>query len=176
MTGETGLMAYSGEQMRKRNRSDSYQHKIVEISVDPMLLNEFPLAESLGSQLNLSKYSERFDELREELLQQVVGIINSGLTQRQAQVVTLRLEGKTQIQIAEELGIHQTTVHKTLMGNIDYTNNKKCYGGAIKKLKKLCAKKEEIQEILEEMESLRAREGDIMDIHRSRFDEGFGEE
>jgi len=117
-----------------------------------VLLNEFPLAESLGSQLKLSKYSERFDELREELLQEVLDIIDAGLTTRQAQVVTLRLEGKTQTQIGQELGINQTTVHKTLMGNIDYANNKKCYGGAIKKLKKLCSKSSEIQEILEEME------------------------
>ena len=158
---------------RKRNKSDSYQHKIVEISVDPMLLNEFPLAESLGSQLNMSKYSERFDELREQLLQEVIAVINSGLTKRQAQVVTLRLEGKTQIQIAEELGIHQTTVHKTLMGNIDYANNRKCYGGAIKKLKKLCAKKSEIQDILDEMETLRAKDYNTADIYKTQFDEGF---
>ena len=158
---------------RRKNKSDSYQHKIVEISVDPVLLNEFPLAESLGSQLKLSKYSERFDELRDELLQEVLAIIDTGLTPRQAQVVTLRLEGKTQTQIAEELGIHQTTVHKTLMGNIDYANDKKCYGGAIKKLKKLCAKSPEIQEILEEMDTLRARDYDPMDIYKPQFDEGF---
>lgn len=158
--------------MRRKNKSDVYQHKIVEISVDPVLLNEFPLAESLGSQLKLSKYSERFDELRDELLQEVLHIVNTGLTSRQAQVVTLRLEGKTQIQIAEELGIHQTTVHKTLMGNIDYANNKKCYGGAIKKLQKLCYKNTEIQEILDEMEELRAKDNDPIDIYKTRFDEG----
>lgn len=158
---------------RRKNKSDSYQHKIVEISVDPVLLNEFPLAESLSSQLKLSKYSEKFDELRDELLQEVLEIINTGLTSRQAQVVTLRLEGKTQIQIAEELGIHQTTVHKTLMGNIDYANNKKCYGGAIKKLKKLCSKSSEIQNILEEMETLRATDYDPMSIYQPSFDEGF---
>lgn len=156
---------------RRKNRSDSYQHKIVEISVDPVILNEFPLAESLGAQLNLAKYSERFDELREDLFQAVLEIINTGLTPRQAQVVSLRLEGKTQIQIAGQLKIHQTTVHKLLMGNIDYANGKKRYGGAIKKLRKLCGKDERIQEILDEMEELRAR--DPMDVERSRFDEGF---
>jgi predicted transcriptional regulator len=160
--------------MRKKNKSDSYQHKIVEISVDPSILSEFPLAESLGSQLNLSKHSERFDELRDSLLNRVLFVINCGLTGRQAQVITLRLEGKTQIQIAEELGIHQTTVHKTLMGNIDYANNKKCYGGAIKKLRKLCNKDVEIQVILEEMESIRAKDGGEYTVYKSRFDEGFG--
>ena len=161
--------------MKRRNKSDSYQHKIVEISVDPVLLNEFPLIESLGSQLNLSRYSEKFDELREELLKEVMEIINVGLTYRQAQVISLRLDGKTQTQIAEELGIHQTTVHKTLRGNIDYANDKKCYGGAIKKLRKLCNKSPEIQEILEEMDNLRAKNMDI-NFRKPKFDEGFDDD
>lgn len=160
--------------MRKKNKSDSYQHKIVEISVDPSILSEFPLAESLGSQLNLSRHSERFDELRENLFQRVLFLISSELTDRQAQVITLRLMGRTQIQIAEELKIHQTTVHKTLMGNIDYANNKKCYGGAIKKLRKLCNKDIAIRVILEEMESIRAKDGGEYTVYKPRFDEGFG--
>lgn len=140
---------------KKRNKSDSYQYKIVEISVDPNVMNEFALIESLGSQLNLSKYSERFDELREKLLEKVTQLIETKLTQRQSEVILLRLQGKTQIQIADELGIHQTTVHKLLSGNIDYANGKKRYGGAIKKLQKLCNKDKEIQEILDEMEELK---------------------
>ena len=157
---------------RRRNKSDSYQYKIVEISVDPVVLGEFPFVESLGFQLNLAKYSEKFEDLRSQLLQEVLRIVSESLTKRQAEVVTLRLEGKTQIQIAEQLGIHQTTVHKLLMGNIDYANGKKRYGGAIKKLKKICAKDEIVQEILIEMDSLRAR--DPMDFDdNSRWDEGF---
>jgi predicted XRE-type DNA-binding protein len=143
---------------RKRNKSDSYQYKIVEITVDPTIMNDFPLMDSLGSQLNLAKYSERFYELRQQLMKEVLRIINTNLTERQCEVVTLRLQGKTQIQIAEQLGIHQTTVHKLLMGNIDYANGKKRYGGAIKKLKKICYKDEKILEILGEMESVRAKD------------------
>lgn len=148
---EVSLMA------RKKNKSDSYQYKIVEVAVDPTVLNDFPYVESLGSQLNLSKYSEEFHELRRKLMKEVLRIIKSSLTKRQCEVVMLRLEGKTQIQIADQLGIHQTTVHKLLMGNIDYANGKKRYGGAIKKLKKLCAKDERILEILDSMEELRAK-------------------
>jgi DNA-binding CsgD family transcriptional regulator len=142
----------------KKNKSDSYQWKIVEIPIDPAILNDFQLAEGLGAQLNLASYSERFYELRQELMVEVMRIINTDLTARQAQVVTLRLNGKTQIQIAEQLNIHQTTVHKLLMGNIDYTNGKKRYGGAIKKLTKICFKDEKILGILAEMEELRAKD------------------
>lgn len=143
---------------RKKNKSDSYQHKIVEITVDPVILNDFPIYNGLGAQLNLAMYSEEFYELRQKLMDEVLRIIKTNLTKRQAEVVLLRLEGKTQIQIAEELNIHQTTVHKLLMGNIDYANNKKRYGGAIKKLKKICAKDEKILDILYQMEELRNRE------------------
>ena len=142
----------------RKNKSDSYQWKIVEIPIDPTILNDFQLAEGLGAQLNLSSYSERFYELRQELMVEVLRIIQTNLTERQAEVVTLRLEGKTQIQIAEQLSIHQTTVHKLLMGNIDYANGKKRYGGAIKKLTKICFKDEKILSILTEMEELRAKD------------------
>ena len=158
--------------MKKKNKSDSYQYKIVEISVDPAILGEFPLAESLGFQLNLSRHSEMFDKLRERLMREVLRIINTSLTTRQSEVVTLRLQGKTQIQIAEELGVHQTTVHKLLSGNIDYANGKKRYGGAIKKLQKLCAKDETVLEILKNMEDLRT--SDPLDLEfDSNWDEDF---
>ena len=143
---------------KKRNRSDSYQYKIVEIAVDPNVLNDFPLMDGLGSQLNLAKYSEKFYDLRQQLMKEVLRIISTNLTQRQCEVVTLRLQGKTQIQIADQLGIHQTTVHKLLMGNIDYANGKKRYGGAIKKLKKICAKDEKVLKILKEMDNVRAKD------------------
>jgi len=143
---------------RRRNKSDSYQYKIVEIAVDPNVMNDLPFMDSLGSQLNLAKYSERFYELRQQLLKEVLRIIKTDLTERQCEVVTLRLQGLTQIQIAEQLGIHQTTVHKLLMGNIDYANGKKRYGGAIKKLKKICYKDEKVLKILEEMDDIRAKD------------------
>ena len=64
----------------------------------------------------------------------------------------LRLEGKTQNDIAEHLGITQSAVHKALHGNIDYKNNKKRYGGVYKKIKKICMKNEKVQLLLSEIE------------------------
>lgn len=143
---------------RKKNKSSVYQHKIVEISVDPSVLNDFDLDTGLGAQVNLAMYSEEFYNLRQQLINEVMRIIDTNLTKRQAEVIKLRLEGKTQIQIAEELQIHQTTVHKLLSGNIDYKNGQKRYGGAIKKLKKICAKDKAVMDILEKMEEFKNRE------------------
>ncbi|MFA5048448.1 MAG: LuxR C-terminal-related transcriptional regulator [Patescibacteria group bacterium] len=143
---------------QKKNKSDSYQYKIVEITIDPVILNDFPLDTGLGAQVNLATYSEEFYDLQKQLINEVMRIIDYNLTRRQAEVVRLRLEGKTQIQIAEQLGIHQTTVHKLLMGNIDYTNGRKRYGGAIKKLKKICARDTKIINILQQIEDFKSKE------------------
>jgi len=151
-------MSTEVEMTKKKNKSDSYQYKIVEITVDPVILNDFAVNNGLGAQLNIAKYSEEFYELKEELMMEIYKVIKSSLTDRQAEVIGLRLKGNTQIQIAEELGIHQTTVHKLLSGNIDYANGKKRYGGAIKKLKKHCAKNPIILEILQKMDDLKKSE------------------
>jgi DNA-binding CsgD family transcriptional regulator len=58
------------------------------------------------------------------------------LTTRQKQVFKLFLEGLTQERISDKYDLSQTTIHKTLRGNIDYGNNGKRYGGLFKKLKR----------------------------------------
>lgn len=140
---------------RKKNKSDSYQHKIVEISVDPFMLSDFPMTNGLGAQLNLAKHSEEFHELKEKLIEEIHRIIHENLTTRQAEVILLRLQGKTQMEIADKLHIHQTTVHKLISGNLDYKHDRKRYGGAIKKIKKICEQDKKIQEILENIRELK---------------------
>lgn len=140
---------------RKKNKSDSYQHKIVEISVDPFLLSDFPMNNGLGAQLNLAKYSEEFHELKDNLMKEIYRIINENLTPHQAEVVLLRLKGLTQIQIAEQLQVHQTTIHKCLSGNLDYNHGKKRYGGALKKIKKICDKDAKVLKLLEKINDLK---------------------
>jgi DNA-binding CsgD family transcriptional regulator len=139
----------------KKNKSDAYQYKIIEISVDPLILNDFANNEGLGNKINHLRYSEEFCELRQKLIEELHRIIDKDLTKRQAEVLGLRLKNLTQTEIAESLGIHQTTVHKLLNGNIDYVNGKKRYGGAMKKLKKICMTNELIISILERMDELR---------------------
>jgi hypothetical protein len=92
----------------------------------------------LGIEENLHCY--RFEL---ENVDQILRIIDEKLTQKQKDVIKLRLKGFTQFYIGTLLNRHQTTVHKILNGNVDYKNSKKSnvkkrYGGIIKKLKKLC--------------------------------------
>ena len=142
----------------KKNKSDSYQHVIVEITVDPFILNDFSIDSGLGAQVNIAMFSEEFFDLRQKLIAEVIRIVKTSLTKRQAEVMLLRLEGKTQMQIAEQLHIHQTTIHKILSGNLDYNNGKKRYGGAIKKLKNICAKDGKVLNILQKMDDLKNKE------------------
>lgn len=127
-------------------------HTYVEISIDPHLLNNFANEEGMGAFLLSHACSEEFQKLKIDLLQEVMGIIDNCLTDKQKEVMKMTyLEGKTQNEISNELGKHQTTIHKILQGNIDYNNHKKRYGGALKKIRKLCLSNEKIQSILLKM-------------------------
>lgn len=95
--------------------------------------------------------NETLYELRDQLKARLWEIIDSGLTHRQQEVVKLSILGYTQNEIAKKLGINQTSVHKVIRGNIDYKNGRKRYGGAYKKIIKLCQADERIQEILLEI-------------------------
>jgi len=59
------------------------------------------------------------------------------------------------MEVADSLGLCQTTIHKILKGNIDYSNGGKRYGGALKKLRKLCSSDPDILEITTRMSQLR---------------------
>lgn len=145
---------------RKRNKSDSYQYRIVEIPIDPQMISEVASDDTFGAQLRDMGYSEEIAELRQQLIAEVRRLINTVLTDRQSEVMNLRLEGRTQVEIAGMLGLCQPTIHKTIHGNIDYGNNEARYGGALKKLRKMCAKDERVLEILGQIAEVRAREAE----------------
>jgi predicted DNA-binding protein YlxM (UPF0122 family) len=127
-------------------------HNYVEISIDPHLLNNFSNEDGMNAFLSTHSCSEEFQEMKRQLLQEVLDIVNNCLTDKQKEVMKMTyLEGKTQNEISEELGKHQTTIHKILQGNIDYNNHKKRYGGALKKIRKLCASNTKIQKLLLKM-------------------------
>jgi DNA-binding CsgD family transcriptional regulator len=144
----------------RKNKSDSYQYRIIEIPIDPFVLSDFPSEDSLGAQANSAGYSEELTDLRQQLIKEIRRLMKGALTRRQAQVMNLRLQGKTQVEIGQKLGIHQTTVHKTISGNIDYNNGGACYGGAIKKLRKMCLRDEHVLALLKRIEEVRLEEGD----------------
>lgn len=132
--------------------ADAISYSFIEISIDPSLLNNFANEDGIAAYLNSYGTTEEVQALKNELLSEVMYIIENCLTDKQKEVIKMTyLEGKTQNEISIELGKHQTTIHKILQGNIDYNNQKKRYGGALKKIRKLCANNEKIQNILIQM-------------------------
>lgn len=132
--------------------ADAISYSFIEISIDPSLLNNFANEDGIAAYLNSYGTTEEVQALKSELLSEVMYIIENCLTDKQKEVIKMTyLEGKTQNEISIELGKHQTTIHKILQGNIDYNNQKKRYGGALKKIRKLCANNEKIQNILIQM-------------------------
>ena len=143
---------------RSANKSKKYQYKIVEVQFDQLHLNNFSNDRGIGSILQDQEINEKIQKLREQLLDVVYEIIfGENLTEHQRTVLLLRLEGKTQNEIAEHLGITQSAVHKALHGNIDYKNDKKRYGGVYKKIKKICLKNEKVQSLLKSIEKEKNR-------------------
>lgn len=138
------------------NKSKLYQHKIVEISFEQSKLNNFPDERGIGHILAENQVDERISELREDLMEEIYEVVHGDyLTEHQKKILMMRLMGRTQNEIAEHLGITQSAVHKAMHGNIDYKNNKKRYGGIIKKLKKICKNNSRIQEILFEIDKVK---------------------
>lgn len=143
------------------NKSKLYQYKIVEISFDQSKLNNFSEDRGIGSLLQENEANEQIQNLRLNLLDQIYLLIHGDiLTEHQKRILTMRLSGKTQNEIAEHLGITQSAVHKALHGNIDYKNDKKRYGGIIKKLKKICSNNQDIQKILDKITEVKSRSKD----------------
>jgi RNA polymerase sigma factor (sigma-70 family) len=156
--GDDGQELPGALTMVRRNKSDSYQYRIIEIAIDPFVLSDFPSEDGLGAQANSSGYSDELAELRRQLIQEVRRLIKTLLTPRQRQVINLRLQGKTQVEIGRKLGISQPTVHNTISGVIDYKNGGARYGGLIKKLQKICLKDGRVLAILKRIEEVRSEE------------------
>lgn len=137
-------------------KSDPIQYQYREILVDPTIMSNFSFSGLVYEHVDLHKADELMG-LMEELLEKVKTIIDTRLTDRQTEVVKkIFFEQKTQMEVADSLGLCQTTIHKILKGNIDYQNGKKRYGGALKKLRRLCDKDPEIQNILKNIQEIRA--------------------
>ena len=104
--------------------------------------------------------SDELQDLFGALSERLIFIIDTKLTPRQTQIVRLLfLEQKTQTEVARLLGLCQPSIHKSLLGNLDYRQGGKRYGGALKKIRKLCEVDDDIQRILKQVEELRREDG-----------------
>ena len=54
------------------------------------------------------------------------------------------------------LNVNQSSITKSLNGNVDYKNGKKIYGGARKKIRKIIENDDKIKDILQKMADERA--------------------
>ena len=139
-------------------RSDKYQYKIREISVDHENMGWATNAHHLYHDLNPYEYNERVLELEQQLRDEMWKIAQTALTENQTKILKLRMDGYTQMEISKMLDCNQSSITKCLMGNSIYSkvNGKKVntHGGVVKKLRKLCLKNEKIVKILKEINDL----------------------
>jgi len=139
-----------------KNRSDKYQHVLLESPCEPGMLTEFSDARGIGGMLNYAKYNEELYELQDQLKAAFWRIIKTKLTKRQCEVIQLYADGYTQTEIAKILNVNQSSITKSINGNCDYRNGKRIYGGAKKKLRRIAARDEEIQSILKRIAEIQS--------------------
>ena len=144
---------------RHKNRSDRYQTLFAELAYSHEMIAEFSDASETTEEYK-PEDKEKLLDLKEDLVKEFWRLVESELTERQAEVVRLCAQGYTQIEIAKKLGVNQSSITKSLNGNSDYRNltknetdlnNKRSYGGSKRKLKRLIAKDEKIKNILAEI-------------------------
>jgi DNA-binding CsgD family transcriptional regulator len=136
------------------SKSDPVQFKYREVSLEPALLGNFCESDGIYG-TDFQKTDELLD-LIDELNECIRKIILTRLTDRQREVMTLiYYDGMTQTEIALKLGLCQTTVHKTAAGNLDYKNGGKRYGGAIKRIKRLCDEDPRIQFVINRISEIK---------------------
>jgi DNA-binding CsgD family transcriptional regulator len=132
---------------RKSNRSNGYQHLFAEQPYSNEMMAEFSEAQGLVENYK-PEDRELLLDLRDELRLEFWRLAKDNLTERQFQVIELLAKGYTQIEIAKQLNVNQSSITKSVNGNCDYRNGKKIYGGAKKKLRRLADKDPEIQAII----------------------------
>jgi|SRR5271157_2740384 len=140
---------------RKKNRSDQYQHIFLESLCPNEIMSIFPNEDSISHKLNPYQYNEDVLDLEDELKKEFWRIVNDLLTPRQRDVIRLAADGYTQMEIAKLLQVNQSSITKSLNGNVDYKNNRRSYGGSKKKLIKIIEADEKIKEIFQKIQELR---------------------
>jgi DNA-binding CsgD family transcriptional regulator len=140
---------------KRQNRSDRYQWVLLETVCSNDMMEAFCNEDSISARLNPFEYNEDLIELEDQLNKEFWRIVDNLLTERQRQVIRLYADGYTQMEIAKMLNVNQSSITKSLNGNVDYKNGKKVYGGARKKIKKIVENDARIKDILQQMSDIR---------------------
>lgn len=141
---------------KRQNRSDKYQYILLETVCSNDMMEAFCNEDSISARLNPFEYNENLIELEEQLKKEFWRVVDTLLTPRQREVIHLYADGYTQMEIAKMLNVNQSSITKSLNGNVDYKNGKKVYGGARKKMRKIIEMDDKIKSILEQMSEVRA--------------------
>jgi predicted DNA-binding protein YlxM (UPF0122 family) len=148
--------------IKRPNRSDHYQVFFHEFICSSEMMESFCNEDSISARLNPFEYNESLLELEDRLKQEFWRVVDSLLTSRQKEVIHLYADGYTQMEIAKMLKVNQSSITKSINGNVDYKNiidgkgKKTVYGGTKRKLKKIIEMDDKIQEILAQISEIRA--------------------
>lgn len=134
-------------------RSDKYQYKILERTVAIDFMYSFTIEDGLY-QHNDAIVEEQLYTLRDEMKIRMYELMEIHLTDRKRSLINMWVDGYTQIEMAKILGINQSSVTKSIHGNIDYSNGKKNYGGTIKKIKSIIKNDPKMIEIFKQIDEL----------------------
>jgi FixJ family two-component response regulator len=137
--------------------SNSYQYRILEIGIEINKLANYANEDGIANQIDQKHIDDRIIELNSELMLAIYDLFPM-LSDYQQKILNMQLSGKTQNEIAKELNVSQSAVHKNMFGNIDYKKNKKRYGGSVRRLAKLAKKSEKIQSILTRIDMIKHEE------------------
>lgn len=140
---------------KRQNRSDHYQYILLETVCSNDMMEAFCNEDSIYNRLNPWAYNEDLKDLEDQLKVEFWRVVDTLLTPRQKEVIRLYADGYTQMEIAKMLNVNQSSITKSLNGNVDYKNGKKVYGGARKKIKKIIENDQCIKDILDKMSALR---------------------
>jgi len=119
------------------------------------MMEAFCNEDGIYNRLNPFGYNEDLMELEDQLKVEFWRVVDTLLTPRQREVIRLYADGYTQMEIAKMLNVNQSSITKSLNGNVDYKNGKKIYGGARKKIRKIIENDVRIKEILSQMQDIR---------------------
>jgi DNA-binding CsgD family transcriptional regulator len=120
------------------------------------MMAEFSEAQGLVENYN-PEDREQLLVLREQLKGEFWRLAKENLTGRQFQVIELLSKGYTQIEIAKQLNVNQSSITKSVNGNCDYRNGRKIYGGAKKKLRRLADRDPKIQDIITQIAEIHSQ-------------------
>lgn len=141
---------------KRQTRSDRYQWLLLETVCSNDMMEAFSNEDSIYSRLNPFEYNEELLQLEDQLKKEFWRVVDTLLTDRQREVIRLYADGYTQMEIAKMLNVNQSSITKSLNGNVDYKNGKRVYGGTRKKIRKIIESDERIKEILQKMDEIRS--------------------